>query len=134
MNEAKSRFEDVWSDAVAAEASVRERRQVERRYRHVLAMTDDMLGKLEQRNLAGQRDLDEVVLRDLARTLEHLPADARQRFPAARTVQGALDGIFSVQEILLIVLQRMLHWDKLLASPWESDDDGIVDPLSMRTA
>lgn len=134
MNETQNRFDEVWTDAVAAEASARERHQVERMYRRMLAMTDDVLGKLEQRNLKGQQELDEVVMRDLARTLGELPPDARARFPAARTVQEALDGIFSVQEVLLVVLQRMLHWDKLLASPWESDDDGLANPLRMRTA
>jgi hypothetical protein len=134
MNETHNRFDEVWTDAVAAEASVRERRQVERRYRRVLAMTDDVLGKLEQRNLNRQKELDEVVMRDLAHTLAELPPDARDRFPRARTVQQALDGIFSVQEVLMVVLQRMLHWDKLLASPWDSEDDGINDPLRKRTA
>jgi hypothetical protein len=36
-------------------------------------------------------------------------------------VQRALDGIFLVQESLLVVLQRMLHWDRLVTSPWESE-------------
>jgi hypothetical protein len=123
MIHSESRFEDVWNDAIAAEAAAMELHQVERSYRRVLAMTDDVLGQLEQRNLNGQRDLDEVLKRDLARTLDELPDDARHRYPAAATVQEALDGIFLVQESLLLVLQRMLHWDRLLSSPWESMDD-----------
>jgi hypothetical protein len=123
MTDSQSRFDDVWTDAVAAEAAALELHQVERSYRRVLAMTDDVLGKLEQRNLHGQQELDEVIKRDLARMLSELPPDARSRFPDAEcaTVQGALDGIFLVQESLLVVLQRMLHWDRLVRSPWESE-------------
>jgi hypothetical protein len=123
MIHSESRFEDVWTDAIAAEAAALEMHRVERGYRRVLAMTDDVLGQLEQRNLQGQRDLDGVLKRDLARTLDELPDDARERYPAAVTVQEALDGIFLVQESLLLVLQRMLHWDRVLSSPWESIDD-----------
>jgi hypothetical protein len=105
----------VWNDALAAEAAALERRRVELGYRSVLALTDQVLGKLELRNRDGQRDLDEVVKRDLVRTLNELPHDARSRFPEAGTVQEALDGIFLVQEPILLVLQRMLHWDRLVA-------------------
>jgi hypothetical protein len=112
----KSAFDDVWDDAIAAEAAVLQERQVERGYRRVLAMTDEVLTELEQRNLRGERELDEAVRRDLARTLAELPPDARRRFPDnARSVQRALEGVFLVQESLLLVLQRMLHWDRLVA-------------------
>jgi hypothetical protein len=123
MIQSETRFEDVWTDAMAAETAALEMHQVERSYRRVLAMTDDVLGQLEQRNLHDQRNLDEVLKRDLARTLDELPDDARDRYPVAVTVQEALDGIFLVQESLLVVLQRMLHWDRLLSSPWDSMDD-----------
>ena len=123
MTDSQSRFGDVWTDAVAAEAAALERHQVERSYRRILAMTDDLLGKLEQRNLRGEHELDEVVRRDLARTLGELPPDARNRFPnAADSVQKALDGIFVVQESILLVLQRVLHWDRVLATPWEAEE------------
>jgi hypothetical protein len=113
---AKNKFDHAWDDAIAAEAAVLEERQVERGYRRVLAMTDEVLTKLEQRNLRGERELDEVVRRDLARTLAELPLDARRRFPDdVASVQKALDGVFLVQENLLVVLQRMLHWDRLVA-------------------
>jgi hypothetical protein len=115
MRHQNTRFAEVWNDALAAEAVALELRQVERSYRRVLALTDDVLGKLEQRNLRDQQELDEVVRRDLARTLGELPADARRRFPDADSVQEALDGIFLVQESILLVLQRMLHWDRLVA-------------------
>ena len=112
----KSKFEDVWSDAIAAEAAVLRERQVERGYRRVLAMTDEMLTELEQRNLRSERELDDTVRHDLARMLAELPVDARRRFPDnAGSVQKALDGVFLVQESLLVVLQRMLHWDRLVA-------------------
>jgi hypothetical protein len=123
MSETHTRYDAVWTDAVAAEAAALEVHQVERSYRRVLALTDDLLGKLEQRNLRGQRKLDEVVNRDLARTLTELPADARRRYPGAETVQQALDGVFLVQESLLLVLQRLVHWDRVLSSAAEDDQD-----------
>jgi hypothetical protein len=134
QGDVQSRFADVWSDAIEAEAAALERHRVERSYRRMLAMTDDVLGKLERRNLSGQRDLDEVIQRQIGRTLKALAPEARQRFPEATTVQQALDGIFEVQESLLVVLQRMLHWDRLLASPWESLFDGADEQLVRRTA
>lgn len=117
MMGSESIFEAVWNDAVAAEAAALQLHQVERSYRRVLAMTDEVLAELEQRNLHGQRELDDVMRRNLAKTLAELPADARRRYPdgAAASVQTALDGIFLVQESLLLVLQRMLHWDRLVA-------------------
>ncbi|HKF76465.1 MAG TPA: hypothetical protein VE953_01620 [Terriglobales bacterium] len=115
MRRQKNRFDDAWNDAIAAEAALLEERQVERSYRRVLALTDDVLGKLEQRNLRGERVLDDEVRRDLAGALSELPPDARSRFPRAGSVQEALDGIFLVQETILLVLQRMLHWDRLVA-------------------
>ena len=115
MGELRSRFDDVWRDAVAVEAAALRERQVERSHRHVLALTDHVLGELEERNLRGQRELDELMRRDLARTLSELPPDARSRFPDAGSVQQALEGIFLVQETILLVLQRMLHWDRLVA-------------------
>lgn len=132
MNDSQSRFDDVWTDAVAAEAAALELHQVERSYRRVLAMTDGVLGQLEQRNLHGQQVLDEVVSRDLARTLMELPNDARSRYPEAETVQEALDGIFLVQESLLLVLQRLVHWDRIVTSSWEEQDE--ADLAVRRTA
>jgi hypothetical protein len=112
----KGTFDDVWNDAIAAQVAVLQERQVERSYRRVLALTDEVLTQLEQRNLHGQRKLDDVVRRDLARTLAELPPDARRRYPDdGGSVQKALDGVFLVQESLLVVLQRMLHWDRLIA-------------------
>jgi hypothetical protein len=122
---ARSRFGNVWEESIAAEAAVLEEHRQERRYRRMLALTDGVLGRLEQRNLKGQRELDDVMRRDIERALRRLTPDARHRFPAGATlVQEALDGIFDVQETILLVLQRMLHWDRLLAaSPWDRDDD-----------
>lgn len=121
MTMKRNRFAQVWTDAVAAEAAALKVHEVERGYRRVLAMTDDVLGKLEERNLHDQHDLDEVVRRDIARTLDELPPEARGRYPHTETVQGALDGIFLVQESLMVVLQRMVHWDRVLASPWDAE-------------
>ena len=115
----QGRYADAWTDARTAEAAALEQHKVERSYRQMLAMTDDLLGALEQRNLRGQEELDDVVRRDITRTLCQLPPEAQRRFPITGTVQGALDGIFAVQEELLLVLQRMLHWDRLMTTMWE---------------
>jgi hypothetical protein len=129
-----SRFADVWSDAVAAEAAVWAEQEVEHRYRQALARTDDVLGKLERRNLRGQRELDEGMRRDLARTLGALPPDAKGRFPEARTVQEALDGIFAVQENLMHVLQRILHWDRLLTARSDAEVERANELAARRSA
>jgi hypothetical protein len=135
IDELHSRFAEVWTDAIAAEAAALERHKVERTYRRMLGLTDGLLDRLEQRNLAGQRELDEMIQRDLDRTLVQVAPEARRRFPSATTVQEALDGIFEVQEGLLLVLQRMLHWDRLLASPWEGAAESADDDrLARRTA
>jgi hypothetical protein len=131
VDETYSRFAGVWVDAIAAEAEALERHKLERTYRRMLAITDGVLGRLEQRNLAGQHELDDVIRRDLAKMLRALPNDARRRFPSAQCVQQALDGVFEVQEALLIVLQRLLHWDRLTAEPWQ---DASESPLARRTA
>jgi hypothetical protein len=115
MTPSLNRFEEVRADAVAARAAALELRKVEDGYRRALALTDDLLGQLERRNLAGKHELDEIVRRNLARAMNELPPDARARYPDAGTVQEALDGVFLVQESLLLVLQRMLHWDRLVA-------------------
>jgi len=109
-------------DADAAEAACREQYEKERSYRRMLADTDLVLGQLEQRNLAGQRDLDRVMRQNLVRMLNGLPQPTRARFPAAGGVQEALDGVFDVQADLLVVLQRMVHWDRLLMGPWEQEE------------
>jgi len=87
----------------------------EREYRRMLALTDKLLGHLEQLNMSGQRDLDAATQRDIATMLGELTPRARGRFPRAHTVQQALDGLFEVQEELMLPLQRMLHWEPLLS-------------------
>jgi hypothetical protein len=120
----QTRYANAWADAISAEAAGLERRRIERGYRRLLALTDEVLGRLEERNMAGERNLDQVVRRHIARTLDSLPPRARARFRNTNRVQEALDGIFEVQEELMLVLQRMLHWDRLLAD----------QPLERRTA
>jgi hypothetical protein len=134
MTEMQGRYLDVWTEAVAAEAAVFERRRLERSYRHMLAVTDDVLGRLELRNMAGQRDIDRMLTRHIDRALAEMPPRARGRFPQARTVQQALDGIFAVQEELLLVLQRMVHWDRLLSAPWDERSEATDEPRARRTA
>src|SRR5215471_8564513 len=87
----RGRFTASWKDAVAAEAAVMEQHRVERTYRRMLTLTDNLLNGLERRNLAGQRELDEVMERDIACTLAQLTPEARQRYRGATTVQQALD-------------------------------------------
>ncbi len=53
-----------------AAAAVTEPQKVERSYKRMLALTDEVLSRLEQRNLAGQRDLDPVMRRNIARAVE----------------------------------------------------------------
>src|SRR5260370_35735803 len=101
----RGRYAEVWTDALDAEQATMERDRVERRYRGMVALTDELLGRLERRNLAGQRTLDGVVNRDIARALGALPPGARGRFPRTTLVQEALDGIFDVQAELMGVLQ-----------------------------
>lgn len=89
----------------------------EREYRRMLALTDQLLAHLEHLNLCGQRDLDTVTRRSIAATMRELTPQAQARFPRARTVQEALDGLFEVQVELLVPLQRMVHWDRVLSVP-----------------
>lgn len=115
----QGRYRDAWADAAGAQAALWERRRLERGYRERLALTDELLGRLERKNLAGEHDLDDDLRREIALALVELPARARSRFPAADTVQTALDGMFAVQEELLLPLRRMLSRDRLVSSTWE---------------
>jgi hypothetical protein len=129
------RYAEVWTDALDAELEALEQHRVERAYRTMLALTDRVLGQLEQRNMDGQQKLDEVMRRDIARTLAGLTPRARSRFPRTSRVQEALDGIFDVQGELMIVLQRMVHWDRLLATgPWEVEDEADDRQPARRSA
>ncbi len=130
----QGRYANVWTEAMDAEAAVREQHQVEREYRHMLGLTDGLLGELERCNLLGQRKLSDATRRRIARMLREMTPEARTRFPQVSTVQEALDGLFEVQEELLLTLQRMLHWDRLLASPWDAEVAGSDEPAVRRTA
>ena len=96
-------------------AAVSEQACREHEYRRMLAMTDKLLGHLELLNMSGQHDLDAATQLDIARTMGELTPRARGRFPRANSVQQALDGLFEVQEELMLPLQRMLHWEPLLS-------------------
>lgn len=104
-------MKNVWESV----AAVAEQPCREPEYRRMLALTDKLLGHLELLNLHGHRDLDAATQRDIAMTMGELTPRARGRFPQAKTVQQALDGLFEVQEELLLPLQRWLHWDPLLS-------------------
>jgi hypothetical protein len=130
----RGRYAEVWTDALDAEQAAIERDRVERRYRGMLALTDELLGRLERRNLAGQRALDDVMKRDIARTLGALTPGARGRFPRTTLVQEALDGIFDVQGELMGVLQRMGHWSRVLSTNVHGEDAAADEPQERRTA
>lgn len=98
-------------------SAVREELCSERDYRRMLTLTDQLLTHLELLNLRGQKGLDRVTQRRIAATMCELTPRASARFPRARTVQEALDGLFEVQVELLVPLQRMLHWDRLISVP-----------------
>ena|SRR5690348_17109838 len=117
LMEAPGTFAGAWADKLSADVAALERYREERRLRRMLALTDVVLGQLEQRNLSGQRELDRGMRRQIARTLAMLTPDARLRFPTATTVQEALDGMFDVQAAIMVVLQRMLHWDRVPCEP-----------------
>jgi hypothetical protein len=127
-----SRYAEVWTETIEAEEAIREQRRVERDYRRMLGLTDRLLGRLEQLNLAGRRELDEDTRRDIALTLLDISEPARDRFPPTNGVQEALDGMFDVQESLLLTLQRMVHWDRLLATPWDAGVAGGDQPAPIR--
>jgi hypothetical protein len=130
----RGRYAEVWTDALDAEQAAIERDRVERRYRGMLALTDELLGRLERRNLAGQRTLDDVEKRDIARTLGALTPGARGRFPRTTLVQDALDGIFDVQSELMGVLQRMGHWSRVLSTNVRDEDAAADEAQERRTA
>jgi hypothetical protein len=112
-----SRFAGTMIDAARAEFALRERWEVERRYRRLLSLSDRVLSGLEQRNLGGQSRLDQSVCRDISRMLVELPAEVRHRFPSAPTsVQEALDGTFEVQEELMLALKRLMSRNAGLAA------------------
>ena len=127
----QDRFTAVWAAAADAEAAMLAERREERHYRRLLALTDGILGRLERRNLAGERTLDDGLRRDIAMTVLELPPRARRRMARVDTVQQALDGIFEVQEELLLPLQRMLHWDRLLTS---GNEAAVDEALAHRIA
>jgi hypothetical protein len=127
-----SRYAEVWTETINADEAIREQRRAERDYRRMVGLTDRLLGRLEQLNLSGHRELDEDTRRDIALTLLDVTEPARNRFPSTNGVQEALDGMFDVQESLLLTLQRMVHWDRLLAAPWDAGVAGGDQPASIR--
>jgi hypothetical protein len=127
-----SRYAEVWTETINADEAIREQRRAERDYRRMLGLTDRLLGRLEQLNLSGHRELDEETRRDIALTLLDVTEPARDRFPSTNAVQKALDGMFDVQESLLLTLQRMVHWDRLLSAPWDAGVAGGDQTASIR--
>ncbi len=115
----EGRYASAWTDTIAALQEVRERRSTEVSYRRLLRLTDQVLGRLERLNLAGRRELDAPTRRAIAGMLAQLGPATRGRLQGPLTVQQGLDAVFEVQAELLMVLQRLRHWDGLVAAPWD---------------
>jgi hypothetical protein len=107
----RGRFTNTWQDALSAEATSRVRTEQERRYRGMLAVTDELLGHLEVLNLSGRTKMDASTRRAVTDALERITPPARARFPICDTVQHALDGVFEVQDELLQQVLRTMGWD-----------------------
>ena len=75
----------------------------QQRHRLRMAAVDLAIGRLERLNLrgCGSAPLDGSTARAIARSLTVVPEDARRRLARVDTVQGALDGLFDVQEALI---------------------------------
>ena len=105
--------DDMIRNAVAGtKASARRRGP-----RAVLALTDRLLGQLEELNLdnRGSQKMPAVVRRELAEIGPFLTSGARRRLERSGTVQECLDAIFDVQEELL----GACAWAARLEAGWE---------------
>lgn len=73
------------------------------RHRRMMALTDLVVSRLEELNLADQGQSQPDVSTDtlITNVLRAMPEEARVSFPGYGTVQQALDGFFEVQRILL---------------------------------
>jgi hypothetical protein len=73
------------------------------RHRQMMALTDIVVSRLEELNLAdlGQSQPDVGTDALITNVLRAMPEEARVSFPGYGTVQQALDGFFEVQRILL---------------------------------
>ncbi|MBO0688158.1 MAG: hypothetical protein J2P40_01105 [Candidatus Dormibacteraeota bacterium] len=105
--------EDMIRNAVAG-TKARARR---RGPRAALALTDRLLGQLEELNLDGRGNqrLPARIRGELAEIGPALSANAHARLEASRTVQECLDAIFDVQEELL----GACAWAARVEAGWE---------------
>jgi hypothetical protein len=85
--------------------------------RAALALTDRLLGQLEELNLddRGDHKVPAGVRRELAEIRPLLSSDARAGLDRSRTVQGCLDAIFEAQEELL----GACAWAARVEAGWE---------------
>jgi hypothetical protein len=100
-----NRYADVWADAAGAASANRERNAIARRYRRMLALTDDLLGRLEPLNASGGGDLPPPMRTAVERVVAHLDPDLQIGLLSCRTVQEAVDTVLAVQDEVL----RRLH-------------------------
>jgi hypothetical protein len=100
-----NRYAEVWADAADAVAASRGRRAVARRYRWMLALTDDLLGHLEPLNASGGGELSREVRAAIERAVVQLDPDLQIRLLGCSTVQEAVDTVLTVQDEVL----RRLH-------------------------
>ena len=71
-----------------------------RRRRRMVEASDQVLHRLEELNLAGQRTLSEDADIEFGGALGELPAGFRLGFSQTRSVQEKLDRVFALQEWL----------------------------------
>ncbi|HVB76316.1 MAG TPA: hypothetical protein VNI34_00685 [Candidatus Nitrosotalea sp.] len=94
-------------------ARMREEIEVDnqRRYRfqRLLQATDEVLWRLEEMNLAGERRISDPFRAQFRGTLDELPDDFRRIYRDSEVVQETLDSIFEIQERLF--RERDPEWD-----------------------
>ncbi|HZV51020.1 MAG TPA: hypothetical protein VFD49_14790 [Candidatus Dormibacteraeota bacterium] len=100
-----NRYADVWADAADAASVHRERNAVSRRYRRMLALTDDLLGRLESLNASGGGELSRQARATIERVVVRLDPDLQVGLLGCGTVQEAVDAVLAVQDEVL----RRLH-------------------------
>lgn len=83
------------------------------RHRRLLHLTDRAIERLEELNLAdkGASPPDPGTARTIETALRAMPPPVRRSFPGQRTVQQALDGMFTMQSALQKQRQAELWWD-----------------------
>ncbi|MGH7862811.1 MAG: hypothetical protein ACRENM_08265 [Candidatus Dormibacteraceae bacterium] len=84
----------------------------QRRYRfqRLLQATDEVLWRLEEMNLAGERRIPDPSRLEFRDSLEELPEDYQRIYRDSEVVQETLDSIFEIQERLF--RERDPEWEQ----------------------